>query len=72
MKSAHLNAVTPPTSLVVTPETTLSWDSRITVEWEGEPLKVISPKGLIELKLLRRSGQDQDDIEYLLGLVDED
>ena len=58
--------------LIVTPETRLPWDSRITVEWEGGPLKVISPKGLIELKSLRKSGQDEDDIKYLSGLIDED
>lgn len=58
--------------LIVTPETMLSWDSRISIEWEGGILKVISPKGLIELKSLRKSGQDEDDIEYLRGLIDED
>jgi len=58
--------------LIVTPETRSSWDSRITVEWEGGTLKVISPKGLIELKSLRKSGQDEDDIKYLTGLIDED
>lgn len=58
--------------LVVTPETRLPWNSRISVEWEGGILKVLSPKGLIELKLLRNNGQDQDDIQYLKGLLDED
>jgi hypothetical protein len=58
--------------LVVTPETRLSWNGRISVEWEGGTLKVLSPKGLIELKSLRNSGQDQDDIQYLMGLLDED
>jgi hypothetical protein len=58
--------------LIVTPETRLPWDSRVSVEWEGGRLKVVSPKGLIELKLLRKSGQDEDDIQYLLGLLDED
>ncbi len=58
--------------LIVTPETRLSWDSRMAVEWEGGTLKVISPKGLIELKSLRKSGQDEDDIKYLTGLIDED
>ena len=57
--------------LIVTPETRLSWDSRITVEWEGGALKVVSPKGLIELKFLRRSGPDEDDITYLTGLLNE-
>ncbi len=58
--------------LLVTPETKLSWDSRILVNWEGGTLKVLSPKGLIMLKLLRKSGQDMDDIKYLKELVDED
>jgi len=50
----------------------LSWDSRITVEWEWGILKVISPRGLIQLKSLRNSGQDKDDIKYLSDLIDED
>lgn len=45
---------------------------QINVEWEGGALKVVSPKGLIELKSLRKSGQDEDDIKYLKGLIDED
>lgn len=58
--------------LLVTPETKASWDSRLSVEWEGGVLKVLSPRGLIALKSLRNSGKDQDDIAYLLGLLDED
>lgn len=58
--------------LLVTPETKLSWESRISVDWEGGTLKVLSPKGLIMLKLLRKSGQDMDDINYLKELIDED
>lgn len=58
--------------LIVTPETRLSWDSRISVGWEGGTLKVLSPKGLILLKSLRKSGQDIDDIKYLEELIDED
>ncbi len=58
--------------LIITPEIRLSWDSRITVEWEGGRLKVVSPKGLIELKSLRKNGQDEDDIKYLSGLINED
>jgi len=57
--------------LLVTPETEKAWDDRITVEWEGRRLKVVSPEGLILLKLLRGSGQDQDDIQYLRSLKDE-
>jgi hypothetical protein len=58
--------------LIVTPETKKAWDDRLTVEWEGGPLKVVSPQGLILLKSFRRSGQDQDDIEYLRSLENED
>jgi hypothetical protein len=58
--------------LIVTPETKKAWDDRVTVEWEGCPLKVVSPQGLILLKSLRNSGQDQDDIEYLRSLENED
>ncbi len=58
--------------LIVTPETQKAWDSRFTVEWEGEPLKVVSPQGLILLKSFRRSGQDKDDIKYLRSISSED
>ncbi len=58
--------------LIVTPETKKAWDDRLTVEWEGDPLKVVSPQGLILLKSFRSSGQDQDDIEYLRSLENED
>ena len=55
--------------LIVTPETKKAWDSRISVDWEGIPLQVVSPEGLILLKSLRNSGQDRDDIEYLKELI---
>jgi hypothetical protein len=58
--------------LIVTPETKKAWDDRVNIEWEGTPLKVISPQGLILLKSLRNSGQDQEDIEYLRSLENED
>ncbi len=58
--------------LLVTPQIKTSWDSKISVDWEGGALKVLSPKGLIMLKSLRNSGQDIDDIEYLKELIDED
>jgi len=57
--------------LIVTPETKKAWDERRIIEWEGGSLKVVSPQGLILLKSLRGSGQDQDDIEYLRSLEDE-
>lgn len=58
--------------LVVTPQTKTSWDSRISVDWEGGSLSVLAPRGLILLKSLRNGGQDMDDIEYLKELIDED
>jgi hypothetical protein len=57
--------------LIVTPETKKAWDERLVIEWEGGALKVVSPQGLILLKSLRGSGQDQDDIEYLRSLENE-
>jgi hypothetical protein len=58
--------------LLVTSKTKEAWENKITVEWEGNPLKVVSPNGLILLKSFRKSGQDKDDIEYLRSLVIED
>jgi hypothetical protein len=58
--------------ILVTPEIKNAWDDRKTIEWEGHPLKVASPQGLILLKSLRNSGQDKDDIEYLRSLENED
>jgi hypothetical protein len=58
--------------LIVTPVTQQAWGSRIKVEWEGGTLSVVSPEGLISLKSIRRSGQDQDDIQYLRSIIDED
>ena len=58
--------------LLVTPQTKISWDSKISVDWEGGTLKVLTPEGLIMLKSLRKSGQDLDDIEYLKELINED
>jgi hypothetical protein len=57
--------------LMVTPTTASAWDSRVTVEWEGGRMTVVSPEGLILLKSLRGSGQDLDDIAHLKGIDDE-
>lgn len=57
--------------LLVTPQIKNSWNSKISVDWEGGRLKVLSPDGLIMLKSIRNSGQDIDDIEYLKELIDE-
>lgn len=51
--------------LIVTSALSAVWDSRRMVAWEGSRLPVVSPEGLIHLKKLRGSGQDQDDIEAL-------
>jgi hypothetical protein len=56
--------------LIVTPEIEDAWNSKLTVEWEHGNISVISPEGLILLKSFRRSGQDQDDIDYLRSLFD--
>ena len=51
--------------LIVTPELSDVWDSRVVSEWEGGTFSVVSRSGLIEIKQLRRSGQDLDDIKAL-------
>jgi hypothetical protein len=58
--------------IIVTPDTRKAWESRFSVEWEEGTLSVVSPSGLILLKSLRGSGQDQDDIQYLRSITDED
>jgi hypothetical protein len=57
--------------LLVTPQTEMAWTSRTEFEWANKKLKVVSCEGLIALKLLRNSGQDQDDIKYLQEVEDE-
>ena len=58
--------------LLVSPEIRKSWDGRMKVEWEHGSLSVVSPEGLILLKSLRGSGQDQDDIAFLRSIIHED
>jgi len=58
--------------LIVTPEIESAWEGRTKVEWEHGTLSVVSPQGLILLKSFRRSGQDQDDIDFLRSIIDED
>jgi len=58
--------------IVVTPAVEQVWQGREKVEWEGGVLGVVSIQGLISLKSLRGSGQDQDDIERLRRTLDED
>lgn len=58
--------------LLVTPEIQEAWNNRLEVEWEHGTIKVVSPEGLILLKSFRKSGQDQDDIDFLRSIIDED
>jgi hypothetical protein len=48
--------------LIVNEATSLAWNSRQRIETSFGPVEVVSPAGLIHLKSLRRSGQDEDDI----------
>ncbi len=58
--------------LLVTPDIREVWDNRLEVEWEHGTINVVSPEGLILLKSFRKSGQDQDDIDFLRSIIDED
>jgi hypothetical protein len=58
--------------VLVTAEVKQAWDDRRRLEWEGGVLSVVSPRGLIALKSMRDSGQDRDDIEHLMSILDED
>ena len=58
--------------VLVTPEIKQAWNSRQKIHWERGTIPVISPQGLIKLKSMRNSGQDQDDISHLRRIVDED
>lgn len=41
------------------------WDTRQKMEWAGGNLSVVSLEGLVEMKKLRNSKKDQDDIDFL-------
>jgi hypothetical protein len=51
--------------LLVTPALESVWTNRLDADWEGLKLTVVSRDGLIALKQLRNSPQDQADIEAL-------
>jgi hypothetical protein len=53
--------------LLVTPAIERVWNERMRVRWERGELWVVSRQGLVNLKRLRGSGQDQDDIKRLEG-----
>jgi hypothetical protein len=52
--------------LLVTPEVQQIWDSRVEADWEDGTLSVVSREGLIGLKKMRGSPQDQADISALM------
>lgn len=58
--------------LLLTPEIKEVWESKRILTWDNGELPVVSPKGLIKLKSMRSSGQDQDDIKNLESITDED
>lgn len=58
--------------LLLTPEIVEVWESKQLVTWDQGDLPVVSPEGLIKLKSLRMTGQDQDDINNLKSFLDED
>ncbi|MFH1024158.1 MAG: hypothetical protein V1809_12330 [Planctomycetota bacterium] len=53
--------------VVVTPALATIWEGRRPMDWEHGRLSVVSKEGLIRMKSLRKSGQDQDDIRRLEG-----
>ncbi|MEA1969066.1 MAG: hypothetical protein U9N77_12715 [Thermodesulfobacteriota bacterium] len=58
--------------LLLTPELKDVWESKKILTWDEGNLPIVSPKGLIKLKSMRLSGQDQDDIKNLESITDED
>jgi len=57
--------------LIMSPATSSAWESRRRVETDFGSVHVVSPAGLVHLKSLRGSGQDEDDIRKLKELRDE-
>ena len=57
--------------LLVTPHIQEIWDERVKAEWQDGTISVVSREGLIELKLLRNSVQDQADIAFLEGKLED-
>lgn len=53
--------------VVVTPELARAWETREPVSWEQGLVTVVSRAGLVRMKRLRGSGQDEDDIRELEG-----
>jgi hypothetical protein len=51
--------------VVVTPQLAKAWETRERVRWEHGAISVVSRSGLVLMKRLRGSGQDEDDIREL-------
>ncbi len=58
--------------LLVTPEVKEVWETKKFLTWDKGRLPVVSVKGLIKLKSMRSSSQDNADIEKLESIADED
>lgn len=54
--------------LVYSPDLEEVWQTRERRRWKGRDLSVVSPDGLVTLKMLRQSAQDLADIEALKGV----
>jgi hypothetical protein len=57
--------------LLVTPQIQGVWDRRVKAEWQEGTISVVSREGLITLKSLRNSVQDQADIAVLEGKLED-
>ncbi|MFH0724809.1 MAG: hypothetical protein V2B19_00390 [Pseudomonadota bacterium] len=57
--------------LLSTPDIKEVWETRLMLAWDQGELPVVSPRGLIKLKSIRLSGQDQDDIKNLERIINE-
>jgi len=53
--------------LIVTSALRSAWEQRTTLESGYGPVCVVSTKGLTMMKIMRKSGQDKDDIRKLKG-----
>jgi len=51
--------------LLVTPHVEDVWNDRITVEWDGRPMSIVSKAGLIRMKQLAGRSKDLIDINWL-------
>lgn len=58
--------------VLINPEIKEIWDTRQRFLWAGGEIPVVSLEGLIKLKSMRLSGQDQDDIKHLREMKNED